>query len=116
MENLSNYFGQNIEGKRIVITGGTTGIGKATAELLASLGGNIFIFGRDEDDFNQAVDAVKAQAKGEVYGITADITLKEDIDLLWQKIDNTLGGIDILINNAALPANGIVEEAYENIK
>jgi NADP-dependent 3-hydroxy acid dehydrogenase YdfG len=116
MGNLSNYLGQNIDGKRIVITGGTTGIGKATAELLASLGGIIFIFGRDTDDFTNAIKAIKDQAKGEVYGITADVTLKEDIDLIWKKIDQTLGGIDILINNAALPANGIVEEEYENIK
>jgi NADP-dependent 3-hydroxy acid dehydrogenase YdfG len=116
MENLSNYFGQNINGKRIVITGGTTGIGKAIAELLASMGGNVFIFGRDQDDFNQAIADIKAQAEGEVYGITADITRKEDIELIWQKIDHTLGGIDILINNAALPANGIVDEEYENIK
>lgn len=116
MENLSNYLGQNIDGKRIVITGGTTGIGKATAKLLASLGGIIFIFGRDTDDFNNAINAIKDQAKGEVYGITADVTQKEDIDLIWKKIDQTLGGIDILINNAALPANGIVEEEYENIK
>ena len=116
MENLSNYLGQNIDGKRIVITGGTTGIVKATAQLLASLGGIIFIFGRDTDDFTNAIKAIKDQAKGEVYGITADVTLKEDIDLIWKKIDQTLGGIDILINNAALPANGIVEEEYENIK
>jgi NADP-dependent 3-hydroxy acid dehydrogenase YdfG len=116
MENLSNYFGQNIDRKRIVITGGTTGIGKATAELLASLGGHIFIFGRDKDDFDQAVNDIQAQAEGEVYGITADITRKEDIELIWEEIDNTLGGIDILINNAALPANGIIDEEYENIK
>jgi len=51
-----------------------------------------------------------------VYGITADITRKEDIELIWKEIDNTLGGIDILINNAALPADGIIDEEYENIK
>jgi len=116
MENLSNYLGQNIDRKRIVITGGTTGIGKATAQLLASLGGQIFIFGRDKDDLDQAIDSINAQAQGKVYGITADITLKEDIELIWKEIDNTLGGIDILINNAALPANGIIDEEYENIK
>jgi NADP-dependent 3-hydroxy acid dehydrogenase YdfG len=116
MGNLSNYFGQNIDRRRIVITGGTTGIGKATAQLLASLGGHIFIFGRDKDDFDQAIDDIKAQAEGEVYGVTADITRKEDIELIWNEIDNTLGGIDILINNAALPADGIIDEEYENIK
>lgn len=116
MENLSNYFGRNIDRKRIVITGGTTGIGKAVAELLASLGGHVFIFGRDKDDFDQAFADIKAQAEGDVCGITADITRKEDIDLIWQEIDQTLGGIDILINNAALPAGGINTEEYENIK
>jgi NADP-dependent 3-hydroxy acid dehydrogenase YdfG len=116
MGNLSNYFGQNIDRRRIVITGGTTGIGKATAVLLASLGGHIFIFGRDKDDFDRAIDDIKAQAEGEVYGVTADITRKEDIELIWNEIDNTLGGIDILINNAAVPADGIIDEEYENIK
>ncbi|GGE94830.1 SDR family oxidoreductase [Flavobacterium limi] len=116
MGNLSNYFGQNIDRKRIVITGGTTGIGKATAKLLASLGGHVFIFGRDKDDFDKAFSDIKTEAEGNVFGITADIARKEDIELIWNEIDNTLGGIDILINNAALPANGIIEEEYENIK
>ncbi|KAF2510569.1 SDR family oxidoreductase [Flavobacterium foetidum] len=116
MKNLSDYFGRNINRKRIVITGGTTGIGKDTAELLASLGGNVFIFGRDKDDFDQAIADIKQQAEGDVCGITADITRREDIELIWQEIDQTLGGIDILINNAALPAGGINDEEYENIK
>lgn len=116
MGNLSNYFGQNIDRKRIVITGGTTGIGKATAALLASLGGHVFIFGRDENDFQKAMEDIKAQAQGKVYGISADITKKEDIQLIWDEIDNTLGGVDILINNAALPAGGVMKEDYDDIK
>lgn len=116
MGNLSNYFGQNIDRKRIVITGGTTGIGKATAELLSSLGGHVFIFGRDEKDFQKAMSDIKAQAQGNVFGITGDISKKEDLQLICKEIDNTLGGIDILINNAALAADGITEEDYDNIK
>jgi len=116
MENLSDYFGRNIDQKRIVITGGTTGIGKATAELLASLGGHVFIFGRDKDDFDKAMDDIKLQAEGQVYGVTADITKKEDIHMVWQEIDTKLGGIDILINNAALSAEGVIDEEYENIQ
>jgi len=116
MGNLSNYFGQNIDRKRIVITGGTTGIGKATAILLASLGGHVFVFGRDEADFQKAIEDIKAQAEGNVFGITGDISKKEDVQLICKEIDNTLGGIDILINNAALPAEGITDEDYDNIK
>src|SRR4051812_46701014 len=113
MENLSNYFGQNIDRKRIVITGGTTGIGKAAAALLASLGAHVFIFGRDKDDFDQAFSDIKKHAEGQLFGFTADITRDEDIQLVWEEIDNTLGGIDILINNAAVPGDGIIEEEYE---
>lgn len=59
MKNLSDYLGQNIDGKSIVISGGTTEIGKATAELLVSLGDIIFIFGRDTDNFNNAINSIK---------------------------------------------------------
>lgn len=116
MENLSNYFGQNIDRKRIVITGGTTGIGKATAELLASLGGHVFIFGRNELDFDKAIKDIRLVAQGDVFGIAADISKKEELQLIYNQIDKTLGGIDILINNAALSGEGIIDESYESIK
>ncbi|WP_262511452.1 SDR family oxidoreductase [Flavobacterium aquicola] len=98
------------------MTGGTTGIGKAAAQLLASLGGHVFIFGRDKDKLNTAIEDIKKHATGEVYGLTADISKQESMQIVWDEIDNLMGGIDILINNAALPANGIIDEEYENIK
>ncbi|WP_281233061.1 SDR family oxidoreductase [Flavobacterium gelatinilyticum] len=117
MENLANYFNQYINQKRIVVTGGTTGIGKAIAELLVSLGGRVIIFGRDENDFNHAMEDIKTKSSsGEIYGVTADITSKKDIDLVWDKVDSLLGGIDIVINNAALPARGIIEGDYDDWK
>ncbi|WP_433764351.1 SDR family oxidoreductase [Flavobacterium ginsenosidimutans] len=117
MEILSNYFSENIFQKRIVITGGTTGIGKAIADLLVSLGGRVLIFGRDENDFYNAMDDIKTKSsKGEIYGEAADITKKEDITRIWDRVDKVLGGIDILINNAALPARGIIEGEYEDWK
>lgn len=116
MGNLSDYFGRNIDRRKIVITGGSTGIGKAAALLLSSLGGDVFIFGRDKDNLDQALEEIQAQAEGKVYGITADIALKEDIEMVWKEIDQRLGGVDILINNAALGADGITEEEYENIR
>lgn len=117
MEILSNYFKDTICHKRIVITGGTTGIGKAIADVLVSLGGRVLIFGRDEHDFYNAMDDIKAKSsKGEIFGETADITKKEDIDRIWERVDNVLGGIDILINNAALPAQGIIEGEYDDWK
>ncbi|MBP1225467.1 SDR family oxidoreductase [Flavobacterium sp. 1355] len=117
MEKLANYFGQNIKDKRIVITGGTTGIGKAIADVLVSLGGRVLIFGRDPEDFKNAVADIKQQfPESEVYGTPADVTKKEDIDKILEIADTELGGIDILINNAALSASGITGETYENYK
>ncbi|WP_125720065.1 SDR family oxidoreductase [Flavobacterium ustbae] len=117
MEILSNYFSDTICQKRIVITGGTTGIGKAIADLLVSLGGRVFIFGRDENDFYKAMDDIKTKSsKGEIFGETADVTKKEDMERVWDRVDKVLGGVDILINNAALPAGGLIEGEYEDWK
>lgn len=110
MKNVSDYFDQNIKNKRIVITGGTTGIGKSIADLLMSLGGRVLIFGRDSDDFNTAFDDIKKDfPDGELYGAPIDITNKDDVAMIWETIDKSLGGIDILINNAALAADGITD-------
>ncbi|TDW44603.1 NADP-dependent 3-hydroxy acid dehydrogenase YdfG [Flavobacterium sp. 270] len=115
MENLSNYFGQNIKDKRIVITGGTTGIGKAIADLLISLGGRVLTFGRDKEDFNHAFTDIKTKFPDcDLYGFPADITNKEDVKLILEEIDKKLGGIDILINNAALSAEGVTKGNLED--
>ncbi len=117
MENLNDYFGTNIKGKRIVITGGTTGIGKATAELLVSLGGRVLIFGRDKEDFKNAFRDIRNKyPNSELFGSPADITEKEDIQRIFKLVDTCLGGVDILINNAALPADGITKGSFEEWK
>lgn len=117
MELVSDYFRQNIEQKRIVITGGTTGIGRAVADLLVSLGGRVFTFGRNSKDLESAFEDIRSKYPGcELYGAPADVTKKEDIEKILEMIDSNLGGIDILINNAALGADGITESSYENSK
>jgi NADP-dependent 3-hydroxy acid dehydrogenase YdfG len=117
MKELSNYFGEHIKEKRIVITGGTTGIGRAVAELLVSLGGRVYTFGRDATHLNDAFEAIKNKyPEGEIYGKPADITKKEDIEMIFKEIESSLGGIDILINNAALGADGLTESSFEKSK
>src|SRR5690606_29391494 len=114
MRNLADYFNHHINNKRIVVTGGTTGIGKAIAELLVSLGGRVLIFGRDVMDFKKAFDDIKKKhPDGKLYGSPIDITNEKEVKKIWKTIDVDLGGIDILINNAALAGNGVTNGTPE---
>lgn len=101
-----------LEGKSIIITGGTTGIGRATAILLASKGAKLLIFGRGQNELNDALNDIRKA--GSVVGLTADTTKKEDILRVFQMADHELGGLDILIDNAALGADTVAETSLDD--
>jgi NADP-dependent 3-hydroxy acid dehydrogenase YdfG len=71
------YEAQSIEGKRIVVTGGTSGIGQATARLLASRGPRVLIVGRDDEGVQEALGDISS-AGGEAYGCAADLSLLDE--------------------------------------
>ncbi|MGK6323069.1 SDR family oxidoreductase [Sphingomonas sp. DT-51] len=95
-----------MRGKRIIVTGGTTGIGRATARLLAEQGARIVIVGRDPDALAEALDTMK-ECPGEVHGISADLGTRDGVERLFAAADERLGGLDALISNAALGADTI---------
>ncbi|MDR6764410.1 NADP-dependent 3-hydroxy acid dehydrogenase YdfG [Flavobacterium sp. 2755] len=117
MINLKEYLGSGIRYKNIVITGGTTGIGKAAAELLISLGARVLIFGRDAADFKQAFDEITGRfPQAELFGAPADVTNEDDINMIMDIVDLQMGSIDILINNAAVPGEGITNTGRDEWK
>jgi NADP-dependent 3-hydroxy acid dehydrogenase YdfG len=102
-----------IEGKGIIITGGTTGIGKAAAILLAQKGANVLIAGSDQDHLDQALtDIEQAAPAGRFYGIRVDLATEEGIKSLFDKADQNLGELDVLINNAALAHQDVNDGSY----
>lgn len=103
----------SLEGKKVLITGGTTGIGREIARKLAADGATVLIFGRDEKDMNKALESVKeVAAGGGPVGFTADVSTKAGIEKIFSEVD-AQGGIDVLVNNAALGYQGILEGNYE---
>ena len=101
----------SLQGKAVVVTGGTTGIGRATAELLASEGANVLILGRHETELDEALADMPTGSK--VFGIVADTTKPEDIERIFAEADVKLGGADILINNAAEAAKSVTDTEYD---
>jgi NADP-dependent 3-hydroxy acid dehydrogenase YdfG len=98
--------------KRVLITGGTTGIGRATTLLLAEKGARIFTFGRHEKELNEALAGFRNVSQN-VHGTTADASKREDVRRVFAEADKNLGGIDVLINNAALGAGSVLDTKFE---
>src|SRR3569833_2117497 len=86
-----------LSGKATLVGGGTTGIGRATAMLLAQQGARVFIFGRHEAELTDALADIRATG-GQADGILADQSRREDIVRVFQQADQYLGGLDILVN------------------
>lgn len=103
---------QNIEGKNAVITGGTRGIGLATAHALAKEGVNVAVIGRDKDTLNNAQAELK-QHGVEVIAANGDVANSEDVATMIQSINEVFDTIDILINNAGISGYTPFLEAEE---
>lgn len=98
----------DLNGAKILITGGTTGIGYETAKLLQFKGANIVICGRQQEK----VDKIAAELG--VLGIQADVALESDIEKMFEFAIEKLKGLDVLINNAGLGFMGSLMDTSVN--
>ncbi|MGW4273287.1 SDR family NAD(P)-dependent oxidoreductase [Streptomyces seoulensis] len=87
-----------LEGKTAVVTGGSTGIGLATAVRLASEGAHVFITGRRQDVLDRAVESIGPA----VTAVRGDIAEPADLDRLYDAVRDRGRGLDVLFANAGL--------------
>jgi len=105
---------RKLEGKVAVVTGGSSGIGLATARLFAAEGARVFVTGRRKAELDAAVAAIGPNATG----IQADSSKPDDLNRLYAQVKAEAGRIDVLYANAGggsmLPLGEITEEQYED--
>jgi NAD(P)-dependent dehydrogenase (short-subunit alcohol dehydrogenase family) len=104
---------KKLENKVAVITGATSGIGLATAQLFAEQGAHVFITGRRQKELEEAIKIIG----NNVTGVVADSGSHSDLDRLFETVKNEKGHIDVLFANAGAvegaPIGHITEEHFD---
>lgn len=107
-----------LQDKVAIVTGGSKGIGKATAMALAQEGASVSICARGVEDLEAAASEIRAKTGRDVLPVRADMTVLEDIQGLVSDTVGQLGGVDILVNNAvnseAASFMELSDEAWQN--
>jgi NAD(P)-dependent dehydrogenase (short-subunit alcohol dehydrogenase family) len=102
----------DLEGKRILLTGASTGIGAAAAEQFARQGATVVAVARRRDLLDELADRITA-AGGTAVAIPCDLSDMEAIDALIADVQERIGGVDILINNAGRSIRRPLAESLE---
>lgn len=103
-----------LRGKRAIVSGGTTGIGRAIAVLLASEGVRVFVCGRNPDHLADALARIREVGEGD--GIATDLADPGNVKTFFARAAEWLGGVDIAVINAAVPATGLTEMSEPEVR
>lgn len=95
--------------KVVIITGASSGIGKALAFEFASRGSKIVLAARNTEKLNEVENELRAKGT-EVLSVTTDVSIEEDCKNLIEKSVKTFGTIDVLINNAGISMRALFED------
>jgi 3-oxoacyl-[acyl-carrier protein] reductase len=95
-----------LDGDAALVTASSSGLGNAAATALAREGANVVLNGRDGERLADAVDALRAEADGEVVGHRGDLTDAADVAALVDRAVTEFGGLDHLVTSAGGPPAG----------
>ena len=100
----------SLDGRVAIITGGSAGIGRATAHSLADAGANVVVAARRSEKLRNVVTELEDEHGGIHIGVQTDVTERSDIDELVDTVLDEYGNIDILVNNAGVVRGGRIDE------
>ena len=103
-----------LAGRKAIVTGGTTGLGRAIAVLLASEGCKVFICGRDPQHLQDGLERIREVGEGD--GINVDLGEHDGVTRFLAAATDYLGDFDIAIVNAAIPATGVTDMSVEELR
>ncbi len=107
-----------LDGRRVLVTGGNRGLGRAFALALAEAGADVAIAGRDTER-NDRVATEIAERGRRGLAVTADITRREDVTAMVEQVTAEFGGIDVLVNNAGIaihrPALEVPDDEWQQV-
>src|SRR5262245_47504913 len=105
---------RSLSGKRILVTGASSGIGHALAQQAACAGMRVFLTGRSSQSLDELAASLSS-AGHEVAAFPADITSATDRQTLLQRVVDHFGGLDVLLNNAGIGTQGMFLESSEEV-
>lgn len=105
---------RDLTGSRAIVTGASSGIGRAVAAELADAGGKVAVASRSADKLEQLAAELRGRGR-EVLPVTADVTKPEDRERLVRAAVDAWGGLDVLVNNAGVASWGHFATSTEEI-
>ena len=110
--------GKILDGRRVLLTGAAGGVGRAVAAQMAEAGAKLLLADRSEQELRELVSRLGTECVHGVDAVTADLSTGEGIAAVFDKVDDWLGGIDILVANVGVgsaPLMEIDEAGWRNV-
>ena len=108
-----------LKGKTIVVTGGGSGLGKAMTKYFLELGANVAITSRDFEKLTKTASELQTETTGKCLPVQCDVRHYDEVEQMLQKVLETFGKVDVLLNNAAgnfiSPTERLSANAFDTI-